>query len=245
MLFRSEARAQFFLHTLTDQQAATMQEFNEAAKEVDIATADGMVTAQAAVDRAKEKMDAVDARAEKNGVLAPVVETKEEPVTKTVDEKLQERLASTYAEIKDLEKDAKDQPWDIKAAIEAEISGLYMEVRDIETEMYMRTAEGRIKRLTESFLEEFSDEYDPVNPLKNALGRAHARSQEYVPQSALVHVDRIEQLRKDRGEVIDAMAKLAKAEPPTNKQAFLEFNMDVADLREKLDRKSTRLNSSH
>ena len=64
----AEARAQFFLHTLTDQQAATMQEFNKAAKEVDIATADGMVTAQAAVDRAKEKMDAVDARAEKNEI---------------------------------------------------------------------------------------------------------------------------------------------------------------------------------
>jgi hypothetical protein len=235
----AETRAQFFLHTLTEQQAATMQEFNEAAKEVDIATADGMVTAQAAVDRAKEKMDAVDARAEKNGVLAPVVETKAEPVTKTVDEKLQEKLAATYKEINELKKYAEDQPWDIKAAIEAEISGLYMEVRDIETEMFMRTAEGRIKRLTESFFEEFSDEYDPVNPLKNALGRAHARSQEYVPQSALVHVDRIEQLRKDRGEVIDAMAKLAKAEPPTNKQAFLDFNMDVADLQEKLEQIDT------
>ena len=238
----AETRAQFFLHTLTEQQAATMQEFNEAAKEVDIATADGMVTAQAAVDRAKEKMDAVDARAEKNGVLAPVVETKAEPVTKTVDEKLQEKLAATYKEINELKKAAVDQPWDINAAIEAEISGLYMEVRDIETEMFMRTAEGRIKRLTESFFEEFSDEYDPVNPLKNALGRAHARSQEYVPQSALVHVDRIEQLRKDRGEVIDAMAKLAKAEPPTNKQAFLDFNMDVADLQEKLEQIDTDIN---
>lgn len=232
----AEARAKFFLHTLTEQQAATLQEFNEAAKEVEMATADGMVTAQAAADRAKEKMDAVDARAVKNGVLAPAPKQTIEEVTKTVDEKLNERLADTYKQINDLKAYLKTEPpWDLAAATEAELMALHGAVRDIETEMYMRTAEGKIKRLTESFLEEFSSEYDAANPLKNALGRARARSQEYVPQSAQVHVERIEQLRKDRGEVVDAMAKLAKATPPTNKQAFIEFNEDVYELREKLE----------
>jgi len=192
----------------------------------------GLAMAQENVDRLKKIMEDMDETARKQGVIRSKAEEKPADIPKG--STLDTRIGEVNAQIRlARERAAKQDPAE-RTQTAYEIIDLLQQRGDLETEQFMRTAEGRLMQLRESFMEEYSAEMDPVEPLKNALGRAIARSREYIPAAAQQSVADIERLRTERGTVVDALAKMAKAAAPTNKPAFIAFNEDLYDLREKL-----------
>jgi hypothetical protein len=228
-----EARAQSFLVTVSDAQFDLVSELAQAAEAMP-ETADALLVAQKAVDDAKRVMDATDERVRKNGLVKPEIvftaPTEEQPTLS----KTQKDIGAINAQIKALGARMKTEAPDQRALSEFEIQNLISLRSDLETMQYMQTAEGRLIRMTESFMEEFNTDIDPAAPLRTAFGRAMARAQDIKDAVMKQHTDQVTTLRNERGTVVDALARLARAEPPTNKQAFIAFNQDIYELRERI-----------
>jgi hypothetical protein len=228
-----EARAKSFLLTVSDAQLDLVSELAQAAEAMP-ETADAMLVAQKAVDDAKRIMDETDARVRKNGLVKPEI-TYTAPTEEGQSlSKTQKDIGVINAQIKALSTRMKTEAPDQRALSEFEIQNLVTLRSDLETMQFLQTAEGRLQRMTESFMEEFNTEIDPAAPLRTAFGRAMARAQDIKDAVMKQHTEEVEALRNERGTVVDALAKLARAEPPTNKQAFIAFNQDIYELRERI-----------
>jgi hypothetical protein len=193
----------------------------------------GLSMAQKNVDRLKAAMNDMDELARKNGTTEPVIKEKPEDIPKG--DALQERLGAVNKQITAVKNRMKDEAPDERAQSAYEIESLLAYRSELETEQFMRTAEGRLVQLRESFMEEYSTEVNPAEPFKTALGRARERAAELQQQQTKEKEDLIAALRENRGEVFDAINRMSgKAAAPTNKQAFIDFNMDLYELREQL-----------
>jgi hypothetical protein len=186
----------------------------------------GLSMAQKNVDRLKAAMTDMDELARKNGTTEPIV--KEKPADIPKGNEFQARLGAVNTQIAALRKLTKGEATFELQSLESYRTALL-------TEQFMRTAEGRLVQLRESFMEEYSTDVNPAEPFKTALGRARERAQELEAEQTQEKADLIESLRESRGEVFDAINRMSgKAAAPTNKQAFLDFNMDLYELREQL-----------
>ena len=186
----------------------------------------GLSMAQKNVDRLKAAMTDMDELARKNGTTEPII--KEKPADIPKGNAFQERLNAVNKQL------AAVRSTLMKGEITSEVQNLEAYRAALLTEQFMRTAEGRLVQLRESFMEEYSIDIDPEKPFKTALGRARERAQELEAEQTQEKADLIESLRENRGEVFDAITRMSKATAPTNKQAFLDFNMDLYELREQL-----------
>ena len=185
----------------------------------------GLSMAQKNVDRLKTAMTDMDELARKNGTTEPIV--KEKPADIPKGNEFQARLGAVNTQIAALRKLTKGEATFELQSLESYRTALL-------TEQFMRTAEGRLVQLRESFMEEYSTDVNPAEPFKTALGRARERAQELEAEQTQEKADLIESLRESRGEVFDAINRMSRATPPTNKQAFLDFNIDLYELREQL-----------
>jgi len=192
----------------------------------------GLSMAQKNVDRLKAAMNDMDELARKNGTTEPVVKEKPEDIPKG--DALQERVGAVNKQIAAVKNRMKNEAPDERAQSAYEIESLLAYRSELETEQFMRTAEGRLVQLRESFMEEYSTDVNPAEPFKTALGRARERAAELQQQQTKEKEDLIAALRENRGEVFDAINRMSRAAPPTNKQAFIDFNMDLYELREQL-----------
>ena len=192
----------------------------------------GLSMAQKNVDRLKTAMNDMDELARKNGTTEPVVKEKPEDIPKG--DALQERLGAVNKQIAAVKNRMKNEAPDERTQSAYEIESLLAYRSELETEQFMRTAEGRLVQLRESFMEEYSTDVNPAEPFKTALGRARERAEELQQQQTKEKEDLIAALRENRGEVFDAISRMSRATPPTNKQAFIDFNMDLYELREQL-----------
>jgi len=185
----------------------------------------GLSMAQKNVDRLKTAMTDMDELARKNGTTEPIV--KEKPADIPKGDEFQARLGAVNKQLAALRKLTKGEATFELRSLESYRAALL-------TEQFMRTAEGRLVQLRESFMEEYSTDVNPAEPFKTALGRARERAQELEAEQTQEKADLIESLRENRGEVFDAINRMSRATPPTNKQAFIDFNMDLYELREQL-----------
>jgi hypothetical protein len=192
----------------------------------------GLSMAQKNVDRLKTAMIDMDELARKNGLTEPVV--KEKPADIPKGDAFQAKMGAVNKQLAAVRNRMKGEEPDQRAQSEFEIESLEAYRAELETEQFMRTAEGRLVQLRESFMEEYSTDVDPAEPFKTALGRARERAREQEQKQTQEKADLIESLRESRGEVFDAINRMSRAAPPTNKQAFLDFNMDLYELREQL-----------
>jgi len=192
----------------------------------------GLSMAQKNVDRLKAAMTDMDELARKNGLTEPVV--KEKPADIPKGDAFQAKMGAVNKQLAAVRNRMKGEEPDQRAQSEFEIESLEAYRAELETEQFMRTAEGRLVQLRESFMEEYSTDVDPAEPFKTALGRARERAREQEQKQTQEKADLIESLRESRGEVFDAINRMSRAVPPTNKQAFLDFNMDLYELREQL-----------
>jgi hypothetical protein len=185
----------------------------------------GLSMAQKNVDRLKTAMADMDELARKNGTTEPIV--KEKPADIPKGDEFQARLGAVNKQLAALRKLTKGEATFELRSLESYRAALL-------TEQFMRTAEGRLVQLRESFMEEYSTDVNPAEPFKTALGRARERARELEAEQTKEKADLIESLRDNRGEVFDAINRMSRATPPTNKQAFIDFNMDLYELREQL-----------
>jgi hypothetical protein len=185
----------------------------------------GLSMAQKNVDRLKTAMTDMDELARKNGTTEPIV--KEKPADIPKGDEFQARLGAVNKQLAVLRKLTKGEATFELQSLESYRAALL-------TEQFMRTAEGRLVQLRESFMEEYSTDVNPAEPFKTALGRARERAKELEAEQTQEKADLIASLRENRGEVFDAINRMSRATPPTNKQAFLDFNMDLYELREQL-----------
>ena len=193
----------------------------------------GLSMAQKNVDRLKAAMTDMDELARKNGLTEPVV--KEKPADIPKGDAFQAKMGAVNKQLAAVRNRMKGEEPDQRAQSEFEIESLEAYRAELETEQFMRTAEGRLVQLRESFMEEYSTDVDPAEPFKTALGRARERAAELQQQQTKEKEDLIAALRENRGEVFDAINRMSgKAAAPTNKQAFIDFNMDLYELREQL-----------
>jgi hypothetical protein len=192
----------------------------------------GLSMAQKNVDRLKAAMTDMDALARKNGMTEPVV--KEKPADIPKGDAFQAKMGAVNKQIAAVRNRMKGEEPDQRAQSEFEIESLEAYRAELETEQFMRTAEGRLVQLRESFMEEYSTDVNPAEPFKTALGRARERAAELQQQQTKEKEDLIAALRENRGEVFDAISRMSRATLPTNKQAFIDFNMDLYELREQL-----------
>jgi len=196
----------------------------------------GLSMAQKNVERLKTAMNDMDELARKNGTTAPIV--KEKPADIPQGDALQKEIGNVNKQIAAVRNRMKSEAPDQRVQSEYEIEGLVNYRRDLETEMFMRTAEGRLFQLNQSFLEEYSADVDPTDPLKTALGRAIARSREYIPESAAKEAAELEELLKSQKEVSDALAKY-KAAAPSDEDVARNYwvgRFEVAKLEADLDK---------
>ena len=171
----------------------------------------GLSLAQKNVERLKTAMNDMDELARKNGTTAPIVREKPEDIPKG--DALEKEIGAVNKQIAAVKNRMKSEAPDERVQSEYEIEGLINYRQDLETEQFMRTAEGRLYQLKQSFLEEYSADIDPTDPLKTALGRAIARSREYIPEVAAKDAAELEELLKSQKEVSDALAKYKAAAP--------------------------------
>ena len=168
-------------------------------EERDIAVA----MAQKNVDTLKKAMDAVDERARKHGVTYPAKETQAAAETKA--DSIDTQIGAINTQIKQVREQMAQQAPDMRATSQYEIQKLIDQREELEGMKFLATAEGRIKALTESFMEEYSVDYDPSEPYKNAFSRAKLRSREYIPATAAQDAEKLETLLKSRKEVLAAL----------------------------------------
>jgi len=199
-------------------------------EERDIAVA----MAQKNVDSLKQTMDAVDERARKNGVIYPAKEVQAEAEEKA--DSIDSQISAINSQIKQIREQMGQQAPDMRTASQYEIQKLLAKREDLEGMKFLATAEGRIKALTESFMEEYSTDYDPSEPLKNALSRAKLRSREYIPATAAQDAARLEELLKAEKEVQAALEKYKAAAPSDEKVAkeYWTGRFEVAKLEQDL-----------
>ena len=176
-------------------------------EERDIAVA----MAQKNVDSLKQTMDAMDERAKKHGVVYPAKET--QAVTEEKTDSIEKQIGELNTQIKQVREKMGAQPPEQRGAAEREIEQLRSQIKDLEGMQFLATAEGRIKALTESFMEEYSTDFDPSEPLKNALGRAKLRSREYIPATAKQDAEKLETLLESRKEVSAALEEYKALAP--------------------------------
>jgi len=203
----------------------------------------GLAAAQANVERLKEEMNRMDELARKNGVLAPM--DKEEKAAEAAPTKvtLDSQIAAVNKRIREIREAMKGKTPDERTTDFYEIQTLMLKRNDLEGLQYLDTAEGRIKALTESFMEEYSTENDPFDPFKNALGRAKVRSQQYIPAAAKQDAAILEDLLKNRQEVQEALDKY-KAAAPSDENVAKEYwtgRFEVARLEKDLINKDATI----
>jgi hypothetical protein len=194
----------------------------------------GLSMAQKNVERLKTAMNDMDELARKNGTTTPIVKEKPEDIPEG--DALQKQIGSVNKQIAAVRKRMESEEPDQRTQSQYEIQGLLGYRQDLETEQFMRTAEGRLYQLKQSFLEEYSADIDPTDPMKTALGRAIARSREYIPETAAKDAEKLEELLKSQKEVSDALAKY-KAAAPSDEDVAKNYWMgrfEVAKLEEDL-----------
>ena len=179
-------------------------------EERDIAVA--VAVAQQNVDALKQTMNATDERARKNGVVRPVKEVAAaEAVAEDV---LDKQIATVNTKIR-AAREAMGQITapDQRGAAQIEITESMAQRSALKDLKFMQTAEGRIKALTESFMEEYSTDFDPTEPFKNAFSRAKMRSREYIPATAAQDAEKLETLLASRKEVSAALEQYKAIAP--------------------------------
>jgi hypothetical protein len=175
-------------------------------EERDIAVA----MAQKNVDSLKQTMDAVDERARKHGVIYPAKETQAAAETKA--DSIDTQIGAINTQIKQVREQMAQQTPDMRGALQLEIQQLFDQRNELEGLQFLATAEGRVKSLTESFMEEYSTDYDPSEPYKNAFSRAKLRASE-MPAAAKQDAARLEELLTAEKEARAALEKYKAAAP--------------------------------
>jgi hypothetical protein len=176
-------------------------------EERDIAVA----MAQQNVDLLKQVMDAADERARKYGVVRPIKEVvAEETAAK---DSVDKQITGINTKIREAKEAMALLAPDKRGLVQIEIEQLMAERGALEDMKFMQTAEGRVKSLTESFMEEYSTDFDPTEPFKNAFSRAKMRSREYVPATAAQDAEKLETLLAARKDVLDALDKYKAIAP--------------------------------
>ena len=168
-------------------------------EERDIAVA----MAQQNVDSLKQAMDATDERARKHGVVRPIKELVAEEVA--AEDSLDKQVAAINTKIREAKEAMGLLAPDQRGLVQIELEQLMAQRGALEDMKFMQTAEGRIKALTESFMEEYSVDFDPSEPFKNAFSRAKLRSREYIPATAAQDAEKLETLLAARKEVSAAL----------------------------------------
>jgi hypothetical protein len=168
-------------------------------EERDIAVA----MAQQNVDGLKQTMDATDERARKHGVVRPIKELVAEEAA--AEDSLDKQVAAINTKIRETKEAMGPLAPDQRGLLQIELEQLMAQRGALEDMKFMQTAEGRIKALTESFMEEYSVDFDPSEPFKNAFSRAKLRSREYIPATAAQDAEKLETLLAARKEVSAAL----------------------------------------
>jgi hypothetical protein len=200
----------------------------------------GLSLAQKNVERLKTAMNDMDELARKNGTTEPII--KEKPEDLPEGDALQKQIGSTNKQIAAIRNRMKSEEPDQRTQSEYEIQGLLGYRRDLETEQFMRTAEGHLFQLKQNFLKEYSTDVNPADPLKTALGRARAKSREYIPETAAKDAAELEELLKSQKEVSDALAKY-KAAAPSDEDVAKNYWMGRFEVA-KLEADLAKLNDS-
>jgi len=175
-------------------------------EERDIAVA----MAQQNVDSLKQAMDAVDARAKKYGVVRPVKEFVAEEAA--AEDSIDKQIAAINTKIRETREEMGKQTPDQRGLLQIDIDQLMSQRDALEDMKFMQTAEGRVKALTESFMEEYSTDFDPAEPFKNAFSRAKLRASE-MPAAAKQDAARLEQLLEAEKTAKEALDKYKAAAP--------------------------------
>jgi hypothetical protein len=178
-------------------------------EERDIAVA----MAQQNVDSLKQVMDATDERARKHGVVRPIKELVAEEAA--AEDSVEKQISAINTKIREAREEMGRLAPDQRGLLQIEIEQLMSQRAALDDMKFMQTAEGRVKALTESFMEEYSTDFDPSEPLKNAFSRAKARSREYIPATAAQDAEKLETLVAARKEVLAALDKY-RAIAPSN-----------------------------
>lgn len=168
-------------------------------EERDIAVA----MAQQNVDGLKQIMDATDERARKHGVVRPIKELVAEEAA--AEDSLDKQITGINTKIRETKEAMGPLAPDQRGLLQIELEQLLAQRGALEDMKFMQTAEGRIKGLTESFMEEYSVDFDPSEPFKNAFSRAKLRSREYIPATAAQDAEKLETLLAARKEVSAAL----------------------------------------
>ena len=176
-------------------------------EERDIAVA----MAQQNVDALKQVMDAVDTRAKKYGVVRPVKEQVAEEAA--AEDSLDKQITGINTKIRETKEAMGPLAPDQRGLLQIELEQLLAQRAELEENKFMQTAEGRIKYLTESFMEEYSMDFDPSEPFKNAFSRAKLRSREYIPATAQQDAAKLEELLKAEKTAKEALDKYKAAAP--------------------------------
>ena len=175
-------------------------------EERDIAVA----MAQKNVDSLKQTMDATDERARKHGVIYPARETQAAAEVKA--DSIDTQISAINTQIKQVREQMAQQAPDMRGTSQIEIQKLLDQRAELEGMKFLATAEGRIKALTESFMEEYSTDYDPSEPFKNAFSRAKLRASE-MPAAAKQDAARLEELLEAEKDAKAALDKYKEAAP--------------------------------
>jgi hypothetical protein len=175
-------------------------------EERDIAVA----MAQQNVDSLKQVMDATDERARKHGVVRPVKEQVAEEAA--AEDSLDKQITAVNTKIRETREEIGRLAPDQRGLLQIEIQRLMAQRDELEESKFMQTAEGRVKYLTESFMEEYSTDFDPSEPFKNAFSRAKLRASE-MPAAAKQDAARLEQLLEAEKTAKAALDKYKAAAP--------------------------------
>ena len=184
-------------------------------EERDIAVA----MAQQNVDSLKKVMDATDERARKHGVIYPAKETQAAAEVKV--DSIDSQISAINTQIKEVREQMAQQAPDMRAVSQYEIEKLLDQRSELEGLKFLATAEGRVKALTESFMEEYSTDYDPSEPFKNAFSRAKLRASE-MPAAAKQNAARLEALLTAEKEAQAALEKY-KAAAPSDEEVAAKY----------------------
>jgi hypothetical protein len=197
--------------------------------------------AQQNVDLLKQTMDAVDERAKKYGVVRPVKEqVAEEAATENAIDK---QIAAVNTKIRETREEMGRLAPDQRGLLQLEIEQLMAQRAELEEGKFMQTAEGRVKYLTESFMEEYSMDFDPAEPFKNAFSRAKLRSREYIPATAEQDAAKLEELLKAEKTAKEALDKY-KAAAPSDEDVAKNYwvgRFEVAKLEKELGDLATNI----
>jgi hypothetical protein len=176
-------------------------------EERDIAVA----MAQQNVDALKQVMDATDERARKHGVVRPIKELVAEEAA--AEDSIDKQITGINTKIRETREAMGLLAPDQRGLLQIDIQQLLAQRSALEDMKFMQTAEGRIKGLTESFMEEYSTDIDPSEPFKNAFSRAKLRSREYIPATAAQDAEKLETFLAAEKTTKETLEKYKAAAP--------------------------------